>query len=60
MNAIASRVARVLARLRGNEDGMTAIEYALIAGAIATALIAVLLILGEDVGALFEATSGTR
>ena len=60
MKRLADRAARGLARLRKDEDGMTAIEYALIAGAIATAIVAVLLILGEDLDALFEATSGAQ
>jgi pilus assembly protein Flp/PilA len=47
-----------LSKLRDNEEGVTAIEYGLIAGAIAVAIIAVLLALGDDIAAMFEATSG--
>jgi pilus assembly protein Flp/PilA len=43
--------------LRGDEEGVTAIEYGLIAGAIAVAIIAVLLALGGDIANLFSATS---
>ncbi len=46
-----------LAKFRKDEEGVTAIEYGLIAGAIAVAIIAVLLILGEDINALFESPS---
>ncbi len=44
-------------KLRHDEEGVTAIEYGLIAGAIAVAIIAVLLALGGDIAALFSATS---
>ena len=44
-------------KLRHDEEGVTAIEYGLIAGAIAVAIIAVLLALGGDIAALFGATS---
>ena len=37
-----------------DEEGATAIEYGLIAGLIAVALVTVLTTLGEDLGALFE------
>lgn len=46
-----------LAKFRKDDEGVTAIEYGLIAGAIAVAIIAVLLILGDDINALFTATS---
>ena len=60
MKNLADRAVGGLARFRKDEEGVTAIEYALIAGAIAVAIIAVLLILGEDVNALFQATSETQ
>lgn len=41
-----------------HEEGVTAIEYGLIAGAIAVAIIAVLLILGGDLQNLFGSVSG--
>ncbi|MEM7123167.1 MAG: Flp family type IVb pilin [Pseudomonadota bacterium] len=44
--------------LRKNMEGVTAIEYGLIAGAIAVAIIAVLLALGGDINNLFTKTSG--
>ena len=40
-----------------DNSGVTAIEYGLIAGAIAVAIVAVLLVLGQDVSNLFQATS---
>ncbi len=39
--------------LRKDEEGVTAIEYGLIAGAIAVAIIAVLLSMGEEIFNLF-------
>ena len=47
----------VLKTLHRDEKGVTAIEYGLIAGAIAVAIIAVLLTLGGDIRSLFETTS---
>ena len=46
-----------LARFRKDEEGVTAIEYGLIAGAIAVAIIAVLLILGDDLNNMFTSVS---
>jgi pilus assembly protein Flp/PilA len=43
--------------LRKNRDGVTAIEYGLIAGAIAVAIIAVLLTLGGSISNMFQKTS---
>ncbi len=40
-----------------DEDGATAIEYGLIAGLIAVAIIGTLTILGKDLSAMFEAVS---
>jgi pilus assembly protein Flp/PilA len=57
MKGIVNFTHRHLAMFRKSEDGVTAIEYGLIAGAIAVAIIAVLLILGEDIATLFETTS---
>jgi pilus assembly protein Flp/PilA len=42
--------------LRRNESGVTAIEYGLIAGAIAVAIIATVIALGGDIVNLFSAT----
>lgn len=57
MNGIVNFAHRHIAKFRKNDEGVTAIEYGLIAGAIAVAIIAVLLILGEDINTLFENTS---
>ena len=57
MKGIANFAASKLSKFRKDEEGVTAIEYGLIAGAIAVAIIAVLQILGEDINALFETTS---
>lgn len=43
--------------LYGDESGVTAIEYGLIAGAIAVAIIVAVLALGEDISDMFETTS---
>ena len=43
--------------LYGDESGVTAIEYGLIAGAIAVAIIVAVLALGEDIAEMFETTS---
>ena len=48
-----------LSSLRKDEKGVTAIEYGLIAGAIAVAIIAVLLALGDSIEALFQKTADT-
>ena len=57
MKGIVNFVHSHVAKFRKNDEGVTAIEYGLIAGAIAVAIIAVLLILGEDINTLFENTS---
>ncbi|MBI3709719.1 MAG: Flp family type IVb pilin, partial [Proteobacteria bacterium] len=46
-----------LRRLRGDKAGVTAIEYGLIAGAIAIAIIAAVIAVGGDIKGLFEKTS---
>jgi pilus assembly protein Flp/PilA len=43
-------------RLRGDTAGVTAIEYGLIAGAIAVAIIATVIALGGDIKNLFATT----
>ena len=43
--------------LYGDESGVTAIEYGLIAGAIAVAIIVAVIALGEDINELFLSTS---
>jgi pilus assembly protein Flp/PilA len=44
-------------RLLGDRKGVTAIEYGLIAGAIAVAIIASVLALGSDINNLFARTA---
>ena len=44
--------------LAGDEDGVTAIEYGLIAGLISVTIIAVLLTLGGDLTNVFNDISG--
>lgn len=41
-----------------DEEGATAIEYALIAGLIAVAIIGALTLLGTEIGDLFDRISG--
>jgi pilus assembly protein Flp/PilA len=45
-----------LKQLRGDKSGVTAIEYGLIAGAIAVAIIAAVIAVGGDVKGLFDKT----
>ena len=47
-----------LIKLIKDDSGATAIEYGLIAGLIAVAIIAVLTTVGTDLAALFTAISG--
>jgi len=49
-------VSSVLSALRRDASGVTAIEYGLIAGAIAVAIIATVIALGGDISNLFGAT----
>jgi len=49
-------VSCVLCALRRDDSGVTAIEYGLIAGAIAVAIIATVIALGGDISNLFGAT----
>ncbi len=46
-----------MSRLRHDDAGVTAIEYGLIAGAIAVAIIAVVIALGGDIKTMFTSTS---
>jgi pilus assembly protein Flp/PilA len=57
MAYLTSYAVTYLNALRKNEDGVTAIEYGLIAGAIAVAIIAVLLTLGGSISNMFQTTS---
>jgi len=57
MKGIVNFAHRHIAKFRKDDEGVTAIEYGLIAGAIAVAIIAVLLILGKDINTLFLSTS---
>jgi pilus assembly protein Flp/PilA len=47
-----------LRSLADDRDGATAIEYGLIAGLIAVAIIAAVTLVGTDVGALFTSIGG--
>jgi len=49
-------VSRIVGALRRDELGVTAIEYGLIAGAIAVAIIATVIALGGDISNLFGTT----
>jgi pilus assembly protein Flp/PilA len=47
-----------LRSLAGDRDGATAIEYGLIAGLIAVAIITAITLVGTDLGALFTGIAG--
>lgn len=52
------RVAKAKARaIAGDESGVTAIEYGLIAAAIAVAIIVAIFALGEDISEMFTSVS---
>ena len=51
-------MSNLIKKFRRNEDGATAIEYGLIAGLIAVAVITVLATLGPKVAAQFTAIEG--
>jgi len=62
--AVAPYLARSVRALALTESGATAVEYALIIGGIALAIVAVVNLLGEDLAAIFQSvdtklTSGT-
>ena len=46
-------------RLSGEEKGATAVEYGLLVGLIAVAIVAVLVLLGPQLAALFTSVSGS-
>lgn len=48
------RLPHTIRRFICNEDGATAIEYALIAGGIAVAVAATIMSLGASVGAMYD------
>lgn len=48
---------RMLRRFGRDDRGVTAIEYGLIASCIALAFVAIAILLGDDVGAMFETLS---
>ncbi len=52
--AIVSLYALAQDRLRKEEDGATAVEYGLMVGLIAVAIITVVGFLGDDLAALFQ------
>lgn len=53
MRELAMQAAVMWATFKNDERGMTSVEYALVAGCLAMALISVLLVLGNDINALF-------
>jgi pilus assembly protein Flp/PilA len=57
MAYLISKATAYLTAFRKNEEGVTAIEYGLIAGAIAVAIIAVLLTMGSDIANMFSSVS---
>ncbi|WP_428309804.1 Flp family type IVb pilin [Hydrocarboniphaga sp.] len=50
---------KIYASLPRRQEGATAVEYGLIAGLIAVAIIVVLTAVGTDLGGLFERISGS-
>ncbi|WP_366933700.1 Flp family type IVb pilin [Devosia sp.] len=52
-----AQVTRVLRRLKADESGATAIEYGLIAGLIAVAIIASLFSVNDNVTAMYDMIS---
>ncbi|WP_409333302.1 Flp family type IVb pilin [Trujillonella humicola] len=52
--AIASLYALAQDRVRKEEDGATAVEYGLMVGLIAVAIITVVALLGDDLAGLFQ------
>jgi pilus assembly protein Flp/PilA len=55
--ALQSRLATAGRRLSREETGATAVEYGLIVGLIAVAIVAVLIILGPQIAGLFTQVS---
>jgi pilus assembly protein Flp/PilA len=55
--AVGADVTQVLRRLKTNESGATAIEYGLIAGLIALVIISALLLVNDNVTALYDTIS---
>ena len=53
------RCRRWVGTIAGNRDGVTAIEYGLIAAAIAVALVAVVILLGGEIGNMFGTVSSS-
>ncbi len=58
MEKINEIVTRAFLAAYGDQKGVTAVEYGLIAGLIAVAIIAALTLLGGDLGALFNKVAG--
>jgi pilus assembly protein Flp/PilA len=54
---VGADVTQVLRRLKTNESGATAIEYGLIAGLIALVIISALLLVNDNVTALYDTIS---
>ncbi len=54
-NALVGIRSSVVALVRDDESGATAIEYGLIAGGIAVAIIGIVFAIGNDISAFFQA-----
>ncbi len=54
-NALVGIRSSVVALVRDDESGATAIEYGLIAGGIAVAIIGIVFAIGNDIAAFFQA-----
>ena len=58
MNLFTKKAQNLIAKFGKNEDGVTAIEYALIAALIAVVIIAGATLLGTNLNAIFAALAG--
>jgi pilus assembly protein Flp/PilA len=57
-STLAAHLARLRARLAGNQDGATAIEYALVASGIGAAVAATVWSLGTTTAAFYQSLAG--
>ena len=58
LNSVYVKTTNTISRLANREDGVTAIEYALIAAAIAVAIAVVVKAIGTNTSAAFSAING--
>jgi pilus assembly protein Flp/PilA len=58
MEKLNAQIARAMLAVRGDKTGVTAVEYGLIAGLIAVAIIAAITLLGGNLSNLFNAVDG--